>query len=93
MVWVVREAIYAIVCRTLYVSDVKVVQEEREDSFFLGAITVKDSRDSWSISLRIQDTDIEFKIDTRANSSVILEQTYKGLNTKPILMFVNASLD
>lgn len=93
MVWVVREAIYAIVCRTLYVSDVKVVQEEREDSFFLGAITVKDSRDSWSISLRIQDTDIEFKIDTRANSSVILEQTYKGLNTKPNLMFVNASLD
>ncbi len=77
---------YAIVCRTLNVSDVKVVHEEHEDSFFLGAITVNDSNDSWSVTLRIHDTDDEFKIDTGADVSVISEQTYKDLNMKPDLM-------
>lgn len=54
---------------------------------------VKDSSDAWSITLRIQDTDMEFKIDTGADISVMSEQTYKALNTRPNLMFVNAALD
>lgn len=77
---------YAIVCHTLNVSDVKVVHEEHEDEFFLGAITVNDSNDSWSVTLRIHDTDDEFKIHTGADVSVISEQTYKALNMKPDLM-------
>ncbi len=36
---------------------------------------------------------MEFKIDTGADISVISEQTYKALNTKPDLMCVNAALD
>ncbi|KAI2644440.1 Retrovirus-related Pol polyprotein from transposon opus [Labeo rohita] len=84
---------YAIVCRALHVSDVKVVHEQHEDSFFLGAITVKDSNDSWTVTLRIQDTDVQFKIDTGADISVISEQTYEALNMKPDLTSANAVLD
>ncbi|KAI2646083.1 Retrovirus-related Pol polyprotein from transposon opus [Labeo rohita] len=84
---------YAIVCRTLHVSDVKVVHEQHEDSFFLGAITVKDSNDSWTVTLRIQDTDVQFKIDTGADISVISEQTYEALNMKPDLTSANTVLD
>ncbi|KAL0153632.1 hypothetical protein M9458_051063, partial [Cirrhinus mrigala] len=84
---------YAIVCRTLHVSDVKVVHGEHEDSFFLGAITVKDSSDSWTVTLRIQDTDVQFKIDTGSDISVMSEQTYEALNMKPDLTSTNAVLD
>ncbi|KAL1246551.1 hypothetical protein QQF64_034596 [Cirrhinus molitorella] len=74
-------------------SDVKVVNEEHEDSFFLGAITVKDSNGSWSVTLRIQDSNVEFKIDTGADISVISEQTYEALNRKPDLMLASEVLD
>lgn len=73
-------------CHTLHVSDVNVMQEECEDLFFLGAITVNDSSDSWSVTLRIQNTDVEFKIYTGADISVISEQTYEALNKKPDLV-------
>ena len=84
---------YAVVCRTLQVSDLFSEDTDEVQTFFLGSITVDDSNASWPVTLHIQDCDVEFKIDSGADTSVISQHTYENLKTKPQLVQSRAVLD
>ncbi len=83
---------YAVMCRTLQLSDVFTKKDEPE-RFFLGAITVKDTNTPWPVTLQLQDSDGEFKIDSGADTTVISQHTYDTLKTKPKLEHSQAVLD
>jgi transcriptional regulator len=51
---------------------------EVEDYGFLGEVNSNDS-ETWIINLKVKDTDIQFKIDTGADLSVVPEYVFKKL--------------
>ena len=63
---------YASVCKS------KNTVGEVEDYGFLGEVNSNDS-EPWIINLKVKDTDIQFKIDTGADVSVIPEYVFKKL--------------
>lgn len=62
------------------VSDVFTEDTETE-TFLLGSVAVQDSNKSWPATLHIQDSDVEFQIDSGADASVISQHTYDPLRT------------
>jgi transposase InsO family protein len=58
----------------------------QEEGYFLGALnTVQSDEGPWMAKLPIQDTIVQFKVDSGADVSVISEQTYKMIKPKPAL--------
>ncbi len=61
---------------------------------FLGELThIDDKCGAWIVTLPIQGTEIDFKIDTGADISVISEKTFSLLKYKPQLKRVNVKLE
>lgn len=59
---------------------------EGSQTHFLGEITDgDDSNDAWTVKLSIQGTEIDFKIGSGADTSVISEKTFNKLKHKPQL--------
>ncbi len=70
------------------VNEVTAPEEEgdRSQVHFLGEITdVEDSSNAWTGKLPIQGIEIDFKIDSGADTSVIPEDTFSQLKYKPKL--------
>ena len=63
---------YASVCKS------RSTVGEVEDYGFLGEVNSNDS-ETWIINLKVKDTDIQFKIDTGADLSVVPEYVFKKL--------------
>jgi hypothetical protein len=63
---------YASVCKS------RSTVGEVEDCGFLGEVNSNDS-ELWIINLKVKDTDIQFKIDTGADLSVVPEDVFKML--------------
>ena len=83
---------FAVVCRTV-VGEVTRTSEETSQHFFLGAIKSGTSEEEpWSITLRINQKPVQFKIDTGADISVMSELTYQALPKCPELQPSNAIL-
>lgn len=70
---------FAVVCRSHVVNKVTAPEEESAWSqvHFLGEITdVEDSSNAWTVKLPIQGIEIDFKIDSGADTNVIPEETF-----------------
>ncbi|CAL9695394.1 unnamed protein product [Knipowitschia caucasica] len=79
---------FAVVCRSRVVNEVIAPNQERTSNatYFLGGITdVEDSTKAWTVKLPIQGTQITFKIDSGADTSVIPDETFEKLAYKPKL--------
>ncbi|CAB4033737.1 retrotransposon-like family member retr-1 [Paramuricea clavata] len=53
---------------------------ESNDSFFIGAIHAQDENKEWTTSLKVNNTNVMFKIDTEAECIVISRKTYEELS-------------
>ncbi|CAB4004151.1 Transposon Ty3-I Gag-Pol [Paramuricea clavata] len=53
---------------------------ESNDSFFIGAIHAQDENKEWTTSLKVNNTNVMFKIDTGAECNVISKKTYEELS-------------
>ena len=77
---------FAVTCHSRVDNEVAAPYEEGEGSqaHFLGEITdVGDSNDAWTVKLPIQGIEINFKINSGADTSVISEKTFNKLKHKP----------
>ncbi len=84
----------AAVCRTRAVHEVNKPQEGSSMTHLLGELThIDDKCGAWIVTLPIQGTEIDFKIDTGADISVISEKTFSLLKYKPQLKRVNVKLE
>lgn len=54
------------------------------DTFFLGAVDCPNT-EPWLVTLNINQTDVQFKVDTGADVTCITEDTYNGMTSKPEL--------
>lgn len=79
---------FAVVCHTRVVRDVMTPSLSRDENKvnFLGAVThVEESNNPWTVNLQIDETEIGFKIDKRADSSEISTDTLSALIYTPQL--------
>lgn len=78
-------------CRTKQLSEVAETQE-----FFIGAIDVVDCDDEveppWLVDLQVSDSTVTFKVDSGADTSVMNEDSYTKLRSKPPLFKTSATL-
>lgn len=58
----------------------------KEDCAFLGTIGTERKKDIWSIDLTLNNSSVHFKIDTRADITVIPKSVYKKLKPTPALV-------
>ncbi|XP_051816865.1 uncharacterized protein K02A2.6-like [Acanthochromis polyacanthus] len=59
--------------------------EEQED-YYLGSVnSTTDNNDEWTVTLNIEGSPVDFKIDTGADCSIISETMYKALQKKTVL--------
>lgn len=74
----------------------EVTEEEEEDSYFLGEIVTVEAVNSqtkaWTASILVNNKQIQFKIDSGADVTVIPESTYAQLATKTELQGTNKVL-
>ena len=70
---------YEVVCRSAKV--IGAVQEE--DFLFLGGISSSEKENPWVTTVKLNQSEIQFKIDTGADVTIIPESTYKTLKIKP----------
>lgn len=87
---------FAVVCRSRVVNEVIAPKQGNESNptYFLGGITdVEDSTKPWTVKLPIQGTQVTFKIDSGADTSVIPEDTFNKLAYKPKLRKPTNKLD
>ncbi|KAI7800957.1 hypothetical protein IRJ41_017925 [Triplophysa rosa] len=85
---------FAAVCRTRAVHEVIKPPEGSNVTHFLGElIQIDDVKKAWMVTLPIQGTDIDFKIDTGADISVMSEKTFSVLKYKPQLKNANVKLE
>lgn len=87
---------FAVICRSRVVNEVTAPEEESAQSqvHFLGEITdVEDSSNALTVKLPIQGIEIDFKIDSGVDTSVIPEQTFNQLQNKPKLKKTVNKLD
>jgi hypothetical protein len=68
---------YAFICKS------RSTVREVKDYSFLGEINSNDS-EPWIINLKVKDTDIQFKIDTGADLSVVPEYVFKKSDVKNV---------
>ena len=74
-------------------NDVSATQEGAISAHFLGETRqVTGDKNAWTVSLSIQGSEVDFKIDTGADISVISENTFSSLKFKPKLRNVNAKI-
>ena len=73
---------WAPVCK----SSQPVAEIEEEDYAFLGAIGTERNEDIWSVDLTLNNSLVRFKIDTRADVTVIPKSVYKKLKPTPALI-------
>ena len=78
-------------CKTRLTNERKVHRHEAEekqreknadsesDDFFIGAINAQDENKEWTTSLKIDNKNVKFKIDTGAERNVISKKTYEEL--------------
>ena len=75
---------------------ISLVTTNQDDVFIAaihGQVPTVDARDNlWVVTISINESPVEFKIDTGADVSVISESTYKALNRKMSLMPASKSL-
>lgn len=79
---------FAVACRSRVVNKVTAPYEEDggSEAHFLGEITdADDSNDAWIVKLPIQDIEIDFKIDSGADTTVVPEKTFNKLKHRPQL--------
>ncbi|XP_060723274.1 uncharacterized protein K02A2.6-like [Tachysurus vachellii] len=85
---------FAAVCRTRAVHEVTKPPEGSNVTHFLGELTQSnDVNGPWMVTLPIQGTDVDFKIDMGADISVLSEITFSVLKYKPQLKDVNVKLE
>lgn len=63
------------------------------DSFYIGVVTCEDSEKPWSTYLIINNKEVEFKIDTGADVSIMSEKEFLSLPNRPKLMKSTAKLN
>ena len=69
------------------------IDDDEDQAFFIGAVTIQahtvdeqpDFNDDWHVTLPINNSLVEFKIDTGADITVMTEKTYNKLPDKPKL--------
>ena len=71
-------------CRSVQELDAGFEHYEEDDVYNIGCV-ISDNKNAWTTKLRIKDTDIEFKIDTGADITIINEKTYERMKRKPKL--------
>lgn len=87
---------FAVVCRSRVVEEIMShrAAESGEEAHFVGEITdVRDNYRAWTVTLQINGTKIDFKIDTGADTSVISENIFKTLKSPPKLMTNSVNLE
>ena len=62
------------------------------DTFFIGSVDCTGYEEPWVVSLNICSTDVTFKIDTGADTTIISEKTYTSLKRRPALRPVTSVL-
>ena len=73
---------------TKKVNEIEDIQHDIEE-LFLGSIVCEDSSKDWTVNVRMNGSNVVFKLDTGADTSVISENTYTKLLDKPQLNSVN----
>ena len=79
---------FAAVCRTKNTSEVRKNPEDPsgDETFFLGAVSSSgEYEEPWRIELRINNKLIDFKIDTGADITIISEEMFESLPSRPKL--------
>ena len=84
---------YADLCRTKTVSETTCAASGNEQTFFLGAVTCSDdSEPAWRHTLKTQGGEINFKIDSGADVTIISETVLNKLKPKPKLQSIKTRL-
>ena len=59
---------------------------EKDENFFLGEIGTETNNTFWSVDLMLNNAQVRFKIDTRADVTVIPDKIYEALRPTPTLV-------
>ena len=82
--------------RTKYVHEIKTVPQCARDSssehYFPGSVQSEDSDPAWWVTLPIFGKQIEFKINSGANTSILSEETYNAMRPRPKLTQMTTTL-
>ena len=76
------------------VNEVTETERTEQTSYFLGSVSnVDDTSEQWTVRLQVDSTPVEFKIDTAADVTVIIEDTSHTLTPERTLLPSDIPLD
>ncbi|ROL55227.1 hypothetical protein DPX16_5737 [Anabarilius grahami] len=76
-----KKGYYAKVCRSRGISEVNMTGDEQEDDMaFLGTVSTEQNDAPWLIKLKVNDSEVLFKVDTGADVTVVSEDLFKQEN-------------
>ena len=80
---------FAKCCRTSVGKVVNELQnlevDDRDEDFLVNVVESGKTRDEWKVNLMVNDRQVEFKLDTGAQTNLISESVYQSLKPKPKL--------